>query len=345
MLPNAITVLAMCSGMSAVWFALGGRIDLAVVAVTLAGLLDGLDGRIARMLDATSRIGAELDSLADCVAFGVAPALTLYIWRLEGTNAGWIVALIFAVCMALRLARFNTLIDDTEQPPYAKEFFVGVPAPGAALLVGLPIYLELQFGPGWWSHPITVGAIMVVVAGLMVSRLPTLSPKTVRVPQRLAAVLLVGVALVFAVVITFPFLALAMVALGYLAVLPYSLHRYRWLARHPEAWDVPARQRRAVVRAARPAQRLGLRRPLRRRVADPFRTGAASLRNRRRREPLAADHADSAAAAANPRGAQPQPPSPAVGGRQVQSGKPARNGEAVRRSRRRLGLRAVRRRP
>ena len=178
LLPNAVTVVALCSGLSAVYFALSGRFELCVAAGGIAALCDALDGRLARMLDASSRIGAELDSLSDLVSFGVAPALVLYIWALQGTRLGWVVALVFAVCMALRLARFNTLLDVDDQPPYAKEFFVGVPAPAAALLSGLPLYATLHFGDGWWSSPVPVGVWAVVVAGLMVSRLPTLSFKT-----------------------------------------------------------------------------------------------------------------------------------------------------------------------
>ena len=129
LLPNAVTVLALCSGMSAVYFALSGRFELCVAAVGAAALCDALDGRLARLLDATTRIGAELDSLSDLVCFGVAPALVLYIWSLEGSRFGWTVSLVFAVCMMLRLARFNTLIDVEDPYPFTKEFFVGVPAP------------------------------------------------------------------------------------------------------------------------------------------------------------------------------------------------------------------------
>ena len=119
LLPNAITVLAMCAGLSAVQFALAGNLVAAIASIAVAAVLDSLDGRIARLLDATSKMGAELDSLADAISFGVAPALVLYIWKFDGNRAGWVVALVFAVCIILRLARFNTLLDDTEQPPYA----------------------------------------------------------------------------------------------------------------------------------------------------------------------------------------------------------------------------------
>ena len=121
-------------------------VELWGAAALVAALFDGLDGGLARLLDASCRMGAELDSLADLVSFGVSPALVIYIWGLQGNRFGWIVALIFAVCMALRLARFNTLIDDEDQPPFEKEFFVGVPAPAAALVAGIPLYLWLHFG-------------------------------------------------------------------------------------------------------------------------------------------------------------------------------------------------------
>jgi CDP-diacylglycerol--serine O-phosphatidyltransferase len=267
LLPNAVTVLALCSGLSAIYFALSGRFELCIAAVGAAALCDALDGRLARLLDASTRIGAELDSLADLVSFGVAPALVIYIWALEGNRFGWVVALVFVVCMALRLARFNTLLDVEDEVPYAKEFFVGVPAPAAALVAGIPLYLTLHFGQGWWSTPVLVALWALVTAGLMVSRLPTLSFKTVRVPPRLIAPLLVLVGLAAAVVVTAPFLGLAVVGVLYLALVPYTVYRHRWLGLHPEAWNVPVRERRAVARAARSARRLGLRSPLRRRVA------------------------------------------------------------------------------
>ena len=140
-LPNAITVLALCAGLSGGAVRAEQQLPLAIAAVGLAAMFDSLDGRIARLLDATSKMGAELDSLSDAISFGVAPALVIFIWRCTATGAGWVVSLVFAVCMVLRLARFNTLLDDTEKPPYAKEFFVGVPAPPGGLLALLPLVL------------------------------------------------------------------------------------------------------------------------------------------------------------------------------------------------------------
>ncbi|MGH3550041.1 MAG: CDP-diacylglycerol--serine O-phosphatidyltransferase, partial [Pseudonocardiaceae bacterium] len=221
LLPNVITVLALCSGLSALKFALDGNFTGALAAIGVAAVLDSLDGRLARLLDATSRIGAELDSLADCVSFGVAPAVVLFVWALDGIRVGWPVALVFTVCVVLRLARFNTLLDDTDALPFAKEFFIGIPSPPGALLALLPLTVFLQFGGGWWSSPVTVAAWTVAVAVAMVSRLPTLSMKAIRVPARAVAPLLALIAGLAAAVITFPFASLGVAMLLYLVQVPY----------------------------------------------------------------------------------------------------------------------------
>ncbi|MCA1820721.1 MAG: phosphatidylcholine/phosphatidylserine synthase [Pseudonocardia sp.] len=281
LLPNAITVLALCSGLSALKFALDGNYTGALAAIGLAALLDALDGRLARLLDATSRIGAELDSLADSVSFGVAPAVVLFVWSLHDIRIGWPVALVFTVCVVLRLARFNTLLDDIEALPFAKEFFVGIPSPAGALLALLPLTVFLHLGAGWWSSPLPVAAWTIAVALAMVSRLPTLSMKTVRVSARAVAPLLVLIAGLAAAVITFPFASLGAAMLLYLVHVPYASYRYRWLARHPSAWEVPPRQRRVIRRTVRSMRRLGLRPPLRRRVAGAAARAGAVVRRRR----------------------------------------------------------------
>jgi CDP-diacylglycerol--serine O-phosphatidyltransferase len=279
LLPNALTVLAMCAGLSAAQFALSGNFAAAIASIAVAAVLDSLDGRIARLLDATSKMGAELDSLADAISFGVSPALVLYIWRFDGNRLGWVIALVFAVCIILRLARFNTLLDDTEQPPYAKEFFVGVPAPAGGLLALLPLILTLQVGhDGWWSGAAVVMVWTVAIAALLISRIPTLSVKTFKVPPRMAAPLLVLVALAAAAVITYPFLALACALLIYLAHVPYAVRRNLWLADHPEAWDVPPRERRAIRRAHGSNRRLGLRPPMRKVAGAAKRAVSAARR-------------------------------------------------------------------
>lgn len=283
LLPNAITVLALCSGLSAVQYALSGRYAFAVAAVVVAAALDAVDGRIARRLDAASRTGAELDSLADAISFGVVPALVLFIWGLDDGRAGWTVALIFVVCVVLRLARFNTLLDDTTQPPFTKEFFVGVPSPAGALLALAPLVVTLQVGDGWWSTPTAIATWTVAIAFLMISRLPTLSLKRVHVPQRWIVPLLLLIMLTAIVVVSYPLVALVLAMAGYLLHLPYAAWRYRWLARHPEAWEVYGRQRRAIRRARRrrPALRRGV--AFRTSTGDRRRNGELGDRPRRRR--------------------------------------------------------------
>jgi CDP-diacylglycerol--serine O-phosphatidyltransferase len=254
----------MCAGLSAVQFALAEQFPAAIAAIAVAAVLDSLDGRIARLLDATSKMGAELDSLADAISFGVAPALVLYVWQFQGNRLGWVITLVFAVCIILRLARFNTLLDDTEQPPYAKEFFVGVPAPAGGLAALLPLILFIQIGrEGWWTSDVVVMVWTVAIAALLISRIPTLSLKTIKVPARAAAPLLVLVGLLAAAVITYPMLALACALIIYLLHVPYAVRRSHWLAKHPEAWDVPPKERRAIRRAHGVGRRLGLRPPMR----------------------------------------------------------------------------------
>ena len=251
LLPSAVTVLAMCAGLSAVKFALDGRLGLTLAMIGAAAVFDALDGRIARMLDATSRMGAELDSLADAISFGVAPALVLYLTLLEGSSGGWVVALIYAVSMVLRLARFNTLIDDDSRPAFAGEYFVGVPAPAGALVVLLPLAVEQQFGDGWWSSYYVVATWTVFSALLAVSRIPTFAMKSVSVPPRMAAILLVLVGLAGAALITFPFVLLIVLIALYLAHIPFSIRSRRWVAARPETWEAKPAERRAVRRAAR----------------------------------------------------------------------------------------------
>jgi CDP-diacylglycerol--serine O-phosphatidyltransferase len=265
LLPNAITVLALCAGLSAVQFTLSHNYMLAIGAIGVAAVLDSLDGRIARLLDATSKMGAELDSLSDAISFGVAPALVLYIWHTDSQGIGWVTSLVFAVCIVLRLARFNTLLE-VEKPPYANEFFVGVPAPAGGLLALLPLILTLEFGEGWWSAKPVVWVWTVAIALLLISRIPTLSLKTVKAPAKAAAPLLVGVGLLAAAIIQYPLIALAAALVLYLVHIPYAIRRYQWLASHPEAWHVPMRERRAI-RRARSTHRLRLRRPKLPRVA------------------------------------------------------------------------------
>lgn len=274
LLPSAVTVLALCAGLSSIKFALDHQLGTALALVGAASVLDALDGRIARLLDATSRIGAELDSLADAVSFGVAPALVLYVSVMDQNNGGWLVTLVFAVSIVLRLARFNTLLDDDTAPIYAKEFFTGIPSPAGGLLVLLPVALMLEWGQGWWSHAPAASVWVLLIAALVISRVPTLSLKTARVPLRYASLLLVAVGTLAAGLIVFPYVFVIAMLLAYLAHIPYAIYRFRWLASHPEEWGAEQPARRPAIRRSKSTRRLGLRPPhVRRRVPAGRRTG------------------------------------------------------------------------
>lgn len=238
LLPNVVTLLALCSGLTAVRLAIEGRIELALGAIVFAALLDGIDGRLARALKGTSRFGAELDSLADFVNFGCVPALMLYFWGLnEAGNFGWIAALAYAICAALRLARFNVMLDDPDRPAFAGDFFTGIPAPAGAITVLLPIYLELLGVPhGGVSAPIAL-IYCLAIAFLMISTVPAWSGKTIgrRVRRDMVLPLFVVVALFFALLVSYPWIVLSTGSIIYLATLPFSFTRHRRLM---AAWRV-----------------------------------------------------------------------------------------------------------
>jgi CDP-diacylglycerol--serine O-phosphatidyltransferase len=230
LLPNMITLLALCAGLTAIRLSMEGKLEWALAAIVFAGVLDGIDGRVARMLKGTSRFGAELDSLADFVNFGVAPALILYFWGLhELHSAGWIVALVFAICAALRLARFNVMIDDPNKPAWAGNFFTGIPAPAGAIVVLLPIYL---FFLGVSNGLVTIWLTFfytLAIALLMVSRLPVFSGKRVgkRVPPEMVLPLFVVFVLCFALLVSYPWQVLSVGTLVYLVCLPLGWISYR----------------------------------------------------------------------------------------------------------------------
>ena len=267
-LPSATTVLAICAGLTSIKFALDDRPHIALALIGAAAVLDGIDGGIARALDAQSRMGAEIDSLADAVNFGVAPALVVYVTLLPTSPVGWIVVLLYAVCIVLRLARFNALLDDDTRPAYTREFFVGMPAPcGAVGAIG-PLAAKLQFGDGWWTSQWFVCAWLVACSMLLVSRIPTLALKSISVPPNAAPILLILVALAAAGLLLFPYILVMLIIAGYLFTIPFTIRSQRWVAARPETWDAKPQQRRAARRANRRAQphrrsmaRLGLRRP------------------------------------------------------------------------------------
>lgn len=227
--PNVITLVALCLGLSAIRLGIEGKLDLAVFAILAAAILDGVDGRVARLLKGTSRFGAELDSLADFVNFGVAPALLLYTFTLDGLRSvGWIVALVYAVAAALRLARFNVMLDDPTRPEWTKNYFVGMAAPAGALCALLPIYLHLLGLP----TRALAGLICVYVLGiafLMVSKVPTWSGKSLgpRVPREWVLPLFVACVLAVGLLASYTFEFLAVVTLIYLALIPVGVMSYR----------------------------------------------------------------------------------------------------------------------
>ncbi len=232
LVPNLITLLALCAGLTAVRLAIEGKLEFALAAIVLAAVLDGIDGRIARLIKGTSRFGAELDSLADFVNFGVAPALILYFWDLhELRSAGWIAALVFAICAGLRLARFNVSTDDPNRPAWGSNFFVGMPAPAGAITVLLPIYVNLLGGPEW--APITF-LYTLLIAFLMVSRLPVFSGKRLgtRVPREMVLPVFVVVVLFVALLLSYPWIVLTLGTLVYLGCLPVGFWSYRRFERN-----------------------------------------------------------------------------------------------------------------
>jgi len=240
--PNMITLMALCLGLTAIRLAFEGKFEPAVIAIIVAAVLDGIDGRVARLLKGTSRFGAELDSLADFVNFGCAPALILYGFALHNLRSvGWIVALIFAIAMALRLARFNAMLDDPTRPEWKKDYFVGMPAPAGAMTAMLPLYLHfLGFTFETWAAPVVL-AYVLAIALLVVSTVPTYSGKTMgkRVPRGLVLpIFLAGVA-IFGIFISFPFEAMVTVSIAYLIGIPFGAAQYRRRARQEAREPLP----------------------------------------------------------------------------------------------------------
>jgi CDP-diacylglycerol--serine O-phosphatidyltransferase len=228
LVPNFITLLAICAGLTAIRLSTEGRMELAVAAIVFAAVLDGVDGRVARMIKGQSKFGAELDSLADFVNFGVAPGLILYFWQLhELNNGGWIASMVFAISGGLRLARFNATMDDPNKPAFAANYFTGVPAPAGAITVLLPIYLAFLGMP---TPPAVLTALYtLLIAFLMVSRLPVFSGKTIRmrVPPEMVLPVFVSVVFFIALLIGYPWHMLSACTVLYLLSLPAGWKSYR----------------------------------------------------------------------------------------------------------------------
>jgi CDP-diacylglycerol--serine O-phosphatidyltransferase len=270
LVPNMITLLALCAGLTAIRFSVEARLEWALAAIVFAAALDGIDGRIARLIKGQSRFGAELDSLADFVNFGVAPGVILYFWGLhEMGGLGWIASMVFAICAGLRLARFNVAIDNPNKPAWGANFFTGMPAPAGAITVLLPIYLHLIGLPRltWLALVYTL-----VIAVLMVSTLPVYSGKQIgtRVRPEMVLPIFVLVVLFVAVLVSYPWPVLTVGTLCYLALLPIGWLSYRRYERAASASvrvadaSVPSREGAAAAdkpSAAVPADQEGVRPP------------------------------------------------------------------------------------
>ena len=227
MFPNLVTVLAICAGLSGIRFGFEGRFETATVMVLLAAFLDGIDGRLARLLKATSRFGAQMDSLADIVNFGVAPALVLYAYLLDRAGSpGWIAALLFAIACGMRLARFNVLDEQKDRPAWQNEYFVGVPAPAGAMLVMLPLYLSFLGMPPTRAVAFAATAFTVLVAFLLVSRLPVYSGKSLKIPGDRVLLVILPAALYIRLLVSYPWYTLTLSVLAYLVFLPFSVMAY-----------------------------------------------------------------------------------------------------------------------
>lgn len=226
-IPNAITAAALCSGLTGIRFAIDGNWNMALLAIVFAGVLDGIDGRIARLLKAQSRFGAELDSLADSLSFGMAPALIMFLWSLNDLpRLGWFAALGYAICCALRLARFNAQIDADEQPHKSAGFLTGIPAPVGAGLAFLPVYLWLETAEPLFRNPWLVAGWLVLIAFLMISSIATLSWKSLRPSKDLRLMMIALVGVMFAGLLQETWWTLTLICVIYLALMPLGIVRY-----------------------------------------------------------------------------------------------------------------------
>jgi CDP-diacylglycerol--serine O-phosphatidyltransferase len=227
LVPNAVTALALCFGLTGIRFAVGGEWEKALGAIIVAGVLDGMDGRIARLLRADSRFGAELDSLSDVIAFGVAPALVIYLWSLStAPQFGWTAALALALACALRLARFNSQIDADEQPHKSAGFLTGVPAPAGAGLAFVPVYLWLVTGLEVFRAWYVAMPWVLFVALLMISSIATYSWSSLRIRRSSRLFAIAGIGLLGAALVTSPWITLLVISLLYLAMMPFSIASY-----------------------------------------------------------------------------------------------------------------------
>ena len=226
-LPNMLTLIGVCIGLSSIKFALDEKFELAIIAIIFAALIDGLDGRIARLIKATSKVGKELDSLTDVISFGVAPSFVMYFWLLNNLGKfGWLLCLIYVVCVTLRLARFN--VNSNEEPSWRDNFFEGVPSPAGGILVLMPLIFSLsEFDFFIISYNILVPVFFISVSFLLISKLPTYSLKKIIIPRSMTVFLLFGIVLFFGLLLIYPFKVIFLSGFIYLSLIPISFLHYR----------------------------------------------------------------------------------------------------------------------
>ena len=227
LLPNMLTLIGVCIGLSSIKFALDEKFELAIIAIIFAALIDGLDGRIARLIKATSKVGKELDSLTDVISFGVAPSFVMYFWSLNNLGKfGWLLCLIYVVCVTLRLARFN--VNSNEEPSWKDNFFEGVPSPAGGILVLMPLIFSLsEFDFFIISYNILVPVFFISVSFLLISKLPTYSLKKIIIPRSMTVFLLFGIVLFFGLLLIYPFKVIFLSGFIYLSLIPISFLHYR----------------------------------------------------------------------------------------------------------------------
>ena len=233
-LPNMLTLIGVCIGLTSIRFALDGRFEFAIIAIIFAALIDGLDGRIARLIKGTSKVGKELDSLTDMISFGVAPAFIMYFWKLNSLGRfGWLLCLVFVICVALRLARFN--VNSNQEPSWRDNFFEGVPSPAGGILVLTPLITSLSgFNFIKLNYDLIVPIFFVVTSFLLISKFPSYSFKKIVIPRRTTIFLLFGIVLFFGLLLIYTFNVIAISTLVYLILLPVSYLHYQKIKKKHE---------------------------------------------------------------------------------------------------------------
>jgi len=239
--PNILTLLALCAGLTAIRYGLNDQWDRAAIALVLAAVLDGVDGRVARMLSSTTKFGAELDSLADAISFGVAPAMMMYLWVMHAAGGiGWALCLLHAVCCVLRLARFNTMVGQPDLPHWAHNYFTGVPSPGGAGIAIIPLILWLYSGSEFFHSPVVVGVFLLASSVLMVSRVPVYSGKHMRLKPQWVLPLMIMIGALAAFLVTDPWATLSIVGILYTASIPFSAWSFHRLQKRDAEPTPPA---------------------------------------------------------------------------------------------------------